>query len=394
MQTVITAFADAAPPPSRVTTRLFASAPVTAVEGDAGQAAFDALLRTQDPADPVLAAAPPPPAASAQVPAAPPIGGASASAARPATAASVTVQAPPPPGVPATSPGERPIAKASVADPGARDARPALAEGSLDRPLRPPPAANVVARPPADRIPTGGTPTAESAPMPAREATMRPPDASVVRAHQGTAVPDPAATAPPPGADATGDAPERTRPAPASAATPMPAGPASGGTAPVEALPAPGRPPDAPPPAAPEGPVRPAAGDAATAPPRPPVAEDAVRLLRVGGGHAEIRLDPPELGRVRVELWVREGAVTIVLQADRAETVDLLRRHSDALAEELRAEAGADAEIDMRFSRQGGGTDPGRADPPDPDPATPPGGAPDRPAAERGPAAGRIDLRL
>ena len=50
----------------------------------------------------------------------------------------------------------------------------------------------------------------------------------------------------------------------------------------------------------------------------------------------EIRLDPAELGHVRVALEPQDGAMVVHLSAERSETMDLLRRHSDQLARELR----------------------------------------------------------
>ncbi|MEO1637946.1 MAG: flagellar hook-length control protein FliK [Pseudomonadota bacterium] len=55
------------------------------------------------------------------------------------------------------------------------------------------------------------------------------------------------------------------------------------------------------------------------------------------GKPVEIALHPEELGRVRFSLSAGDGVVVMALQAERAETQDLLRRHIDVLAQELRA---------------------------------------------------------
>ena len=48
--------------------------------------------------------------------------------------------------------------------------------------------------------------------------------------------------------------------------------------------------------------------------------------------HFEIRLDPPDLGRIEVRLDVdRDGTITTRMIADRPETLDLLRRDSSGL---------------------------------------------------------------
>ena len=55
-----------------------------------------------------------------------------------------------------------------------------------------------------------------------------------------------------------------------------------------------------------------------------------------GKNRFEIRLDPPELGRIEVRLDVdRDGQVTSHLIADRADTLDLLRRDSAGLERAL-----------------------------------------------------------
>ena len=50
----------------------------------------------------------------------------------------------------------------------------------------------------------------------------------------------------------------------------------------------------------------------------------------------EVTLSPEELGRVRMSLATHDGALTMLVQADRPETLELLRRHIDTLAQDLR----------------------------------------------------------
>ena len=70
-----------------------------------------------------------------------------------------------------------------------------------------------------------------------------------------------------------------------------------------------------------------------------PVAGLAVEIAgraHAGNNHFQIRLDPPELGRIEVKLSVdRQGQVTSHLIADRADTLDLLRRDSTGLERAL-----------------------------------------------------------
>ncbi len=51
---------------------------------------------------------------------------------------------------------------------------------------------------------------------------------------------------------------------------------------------------------------------------------------------AEIRLNPAELGRVRISLHTSDTGVIVSVLAERPETLDLLRRNSDILAQEFR----------------------------------------------------------
>ena len=66
----------------------------------------------------------------------------------------------------------------------------------------------------------------------------------------------------------------------------------------------------------------------------------------------EIRLDPEELGRLRITLEGEGEALRVRVEVERPETLDLLRRHGDRLAETLR-EAGYD-QADMQFSNWSG----------------------------------------
>lgn len=50
----------------------------------------------------------------------------------------------------------------------------------------------------------------------------------------------------------------------------------------------------------------------------------------------EITLSPEELGRVRLTLTTHDGALTMMIQADRSETLDLMRRNIDSLAQDFR----------------------------------------------------------
>lgn len=59
--------------------------------------------------------------------------------------------------------------------------------------------------------------------------------------------------------------------------------------------------------------------------------------ITTDGRLTEIRLDPAELGRVRITLEVSDGHVTAHVSPDRPDVLDLLRRHADMLTRDLLA---------------------------------------------------------
>ena len=74
-----------------------------------------------------------------------------------------------------------------------------------------------------------------------------------------------------------------------------------------------------------------------TTPSRSPASRSrSSRARRTGCSRFEIRLDPPELGRIDVRLDVdSDGKVTSRLMVERAETLDLLRRDAPQLERAL-----------------------------------------------------------
>lgn len=79
--------------------------------------------------------------------------------------------------------------------------------------------------------------------------------------------------------------------------------------------------------------------------------DDLGRVLAHAASHftdrpVEVTLSPDELGRVRMTLATHDGNLNMAIQADRPETLDLLRRHIDSLAQDFR-DMGFD---DLNFS--------------------------------------------
>jgi hypothetical protein len=128
-------------------------------------------------------------------------------------------------------------------------------------------------------------------------------------------------------------------------------------------------------------------------------ADLAAAIGRTADGQVEIRLDPPELGRVRLVLSDTGTGLAAQVSAERPEILDLLRRHADVLARELeRAGLGGTALgfADGREARQERPAPPAAAGPPG-GPGAPPAPAPaPAPAFRRLPpaAAGGLDIRL
>jgi hypothetical protein len=143
---------------------------------------------------------------------------------------------------------------------------------------------------------------------------------------------------------------------------------------------------------------------------RPPQPEPVTAQLRAAllaapapaeGRSLELRLDPPELGRVTVSFEAgRDGALAALVAAERPETLDLLRRNAEILQREL-AQAGWRG-AELQFAGGGPSGERAAAPPPDTPPAGPPSAAtpPGLPDATRRAAAalartgGGLDLRL
>ena len=88
----------------------------------------------------------------------------------------------------------------------------------------------------------------------------------------------------------------------------------------------------------------------ATRLPAPQIAETLVRHADRG---VEVTLNPEELGKVRMALSTADGSLTLTITGDRQETLDLMRRHIDGLAQEFRR-MGFDS-VGFDFRHAGGG---------------------------------------
>lgn len=98
----------------------------------------------------------------------------------------------------------------------------------------------------------------------------------------------------------------------------------------------------------------------------PPIRDIAIHIAQhtdTGANRFQLRLDPPELGRVDVRMEVStEGKLSAVIAVERPETLDLLQRDSRALERSL-MEAGLKTDSNsLSFSLKGGRQDQQHAD--------------------------------
>ncbi|ARE40387.1 Flagellar hook-length control protein [Rhodovulum sp. P5] len=70
--------------------------------------------------------------------------------------------------------------------------------------------------------------------------------------------------------------------------------------------------------------------------PRPAMRQLAEALHRTTDGSVELTLSPEELGRVRLTLNPGDSGITVTINAERPETLDLMRRHAEMLNDAMR----------------------------------------------------------
>jgi len=68
-----------------------------------------------------------------------------------------------------------------------------------------------------------------------------------------------------------------------------------------------------------------------------------------GGDGIEVRLDPPDLGRVRIHFTMeRADSVVAVVSTDRSDTLDTMRRHAGDLVKELSRAGFAHVQLEFK----------------------------------------------
>ena len=114
-----------------------------------------------------------------------------------------------------------------------------------------------------------------------------------------------------------------------------------------------------------------------------------------GPDRIELRLDPPELGRVSIDLAMGNDRVTATVSAERPETLEFLRRHADLLHRELGASGFGSTDVafgDRRGAGQGSGSLSNAE--PEPSPSQTAVRQPAALARSAPTVAGRLDIRL
>lgn len=86
---------------------------------------------------------------------------------------------------------------------------------------------------------------------------------------------------------------------------------------------------------------------------RMPFAQIVDQVVRSPDKSVDIALSPKELGHVRMQLATTDGALTIIVTAERAETTELMRRHMDSLLQEFRKLGFEQAGFEFRQQGQG-----------------------------------------
>jgi len=77
----------------------------------------------------------------------------------------------------------------------------------------------------------------------------------------------------------------------------------------------------------------------------------AVAVRRSGEGEIEVALEPEELGKVRLTIAPNDTRVTVSVFVERPETLDLIRRHIDALTSDLRQQGYSEVALDFAQNR-------------------------------------------
>jgi len=81
-------------------------------------------------------------------------------------------------------------------------------------------------------------------------------------------------------------------------------------------------------------------------------------IAKLADGKVELRLDPPELGRVTISFSSTDSGISAQIIGEKQDIVDLLRRHAEIFSRELTKSGISDAALDFSFQDTGGEDEP------------------------------------
>lgn len=93
-----------------------------------------------------------------------------------------------------------------------------------------------------------------------------------------------------------------------------------------------------------------------------PVGQIVEVVTRQAERAVEVALSPKELGHVKMSLTAHDGSLTLVVSADRSDTLDLMRRHIEVLAQEFRRLGYSDLGFEFSQNTAGDNRDPQRTE--------------------------------
>ena len=76
------------------------------------------------------------------------------------------------------------------------------------------------------------------------------------------------------------------------------------------------------------------------------------RVVQHPEGVVELELEPADLGRLKMTFQKEDGMTTVVVEVDKRETLDLMRRHAEQFVADLKADTQGDVRLKFEMSGQ------------------------------------------
>lgn len=77
------------------------------------------------------------------------------------------------------------------------------------------------------------------------------------------------------------------------------------------------------------------------------------RVVQHPEGVVELELEPADLGRLKMTFQKEDGMTTVVVEVDKRETLDLMRRHAEQFVADLKSDTQGDVRLKFEMSGQG-----------------------------------------